>query len=454
MILDCFTFFNEFDVLELRLRTLGDVVDTFVICEAPFTFRGNPKPLYFADEAARFAPWSDRLRLIALPGPPAAIAWDNEAAQRSFLATALTDCAPGDVILIGDVDEIPDPRLLATPPAAGRIVTHRMVLMRGYANRADFGGAPSWYGTRALRAGDLAAFGTLNDVRYHPFADTDVVSGGWHFSSFGGGEVMERKLRSFSHAELDIRYLRDRRRLDVHYEGAGGEAGTVEVSLDTLPAPLREDARWAPYLWRQSSALAPEHTALLEHAHGCLAYVPDDATGVAVLAAQPGVWSEAAAERFGAGFRGVFTDAADLAAAEPAWIVVDGLERQPETALTRLRRTGATVIAFAANARSLEPMTEALAGRPLPPGRALGRAEYVAEMRAAGFDVGPADRVPTRLMPWTMPAPGSTALYRISVGAFRFPELQAEALADFQTNAFIFTLNPSPAFDPSASAVV
>ncbi len=445
MILDCFTFFNEFDVLELRLRTLGDVVDTFVICEAPFTFRGDPKPLYFADQAERFGPWRDRLRAIVLPGPPAADAWANEGAQRSYLATALTECAPGDVILIGDVDEIPDPRLLAQTPAAGRIIVHHMVLMRGYANRADEGGAPSWYGTRALRAGDLAAFGTLNDVRYHPVTDSDVVSGGWHFSSFGGGEVMERKLRSFSHAELDIRYLRDRRRLDVHYEGAGGAAKTVEVPPDTLPAPLREDPRWAPYLWKQTGARGPEHTAQLEHAHGCLAYLPDGATDVAVLAAQPGAWNEAAAQRLGAGFRGVFSDAAALIASAPGWILVDGLERQPEETLVCLRAAQANAIVFAANARSLEGLSAALEGRPLPPGRALGRSEIEAASRAAGFTIAGVDRVPTRVMPWTMPAPGARALYGLTAGAFRFPELQAEALADFQANAFIFTLNPGPA---------
>ena len=442
MVVDCFTFFNEFDVLELRLRTLGEVVDRFVICEAPFTFRGDPKPLYFAAEAERFAAWSDRLRVIALPGPPATDAWANEGAQRSFLASALAECAPGDVILIGDVDEIPDPRLLAQTPAPGRIIAHHMVLMRGYANRADNGGAPAWYGTRALRAGDLAAFGTLNDVRYHPVGDCDVVTGGWHFSSFGGGEVMERKLRSFSHAELDIRYLRDRRRLDVHYEGAGGAAATVEVPAETLPPPLREGARWAPYLWRQTGALAPEHTAQLEHAHGCLAYVPDDATGVAVLTAEPGVWSAAATERLGARFNGVFTSAAALTASAPAWIVVDGLERQPEDVLARLRPAGAGVTAFVRNGRSLDSLTAAREGRPLAPGRALGRSEVEAAARAASFAIAGADRAPTRLMPWTMPAPGARALYQLTAGDFRFPEIEAETLADFQTTAFIFTLTP------------
>ena len=454
MIVDCFTFFNEFDVLELRLRTLAHVVDRFVLCEAPFTFRGDSKPLFFQSEAERFAPWIDRIRTVALPGPPAGGPWANEAAQRSYLATALAECVPDDVILIGDVDEIPDPRFVTQRPLAGRLITHRMVLMRGYANRADGGGAPSWLGTRALRAGDLAAFGSLNDVRYHPAGDSDVVDGGWHFSSFGGGAVMERKLRSFSHAELDIPYFRDRRRLDAHYESAGGVADTVEVPVALLPGPLRDDPRWAPYLWSAAEALEPGRAAALEHAHGCLAYLPDDRRGVAILTASPGAWDDAARERFGTRFLGVYPAIEAALTAAPGWIVIDGLERRPDHLLEQLRRAGVSVVAFAANARSIEPMLAALEGRQLPPGRALGRTEYERTFAAAGYRVEGCDHIPTRLVPWTMPVSDSDSLFGITIGAFHFAELGAAALADFQSSAFVFRLVPEPAFDPQHSGVV
>jgi beta-1,4-mannosyl-glycoprotein beta-1,4-N-acetylglucosaminyltransferase len=64
MIVDCFAFFNEFEILELRLRTLEDVVDRFVLCEAGFTHRGDPKPLLFGGQAERFARWRDRMTVL------------------------------------------------------------------------------------------------------------------------------------------------------------------------------------------------------------------------------------------------------------------------------------------------------------------------------------------------------------------------------------------------------
>ena len=53
---DCFPFNDEFDLLELRLMELYDIVDVFVLCEAPWTFLNTPKPLHYQANSARFAP--------------------------------------------------------------------------------------------------------------------------------------------------------------------------------------------------------------------------------------------------------------------------------------------------------------------------------------------------------------------------------------------------------------
>ena len=54
MIYDCFTFFNEFDLLEIRLNELDSVVDKFVLVEATKTFSGKDKPLYFNENKNKF----------------------------------------------------------------------------------------------------------------------------------------------------------------------------------------------------------------------------------------------------------------------------------------------------------------------------------------------------------------------------------------------------------------
>jgi beta-1,4-mannosyl-glycoprotein beta-1,4-N-acetylglucosaminyltransferase len=54
LLYDCFTFCDGLDLLDIRLAELSPFVDTFVIAEAPVTFQGKPKPLYYQENKARF----------------------------------------------------------------------------------------------------------------------------------------------------------------------------------------------------------------------------------------------------------------------------------------------------------------------------------------------------------------------------------------------------------------
>src|SRR4051812_40271897 len=108
---DCFTFYNELDILEIRLRELYDVVDRFVLVEATHTHKGDPKPLHYATNRARFASWNDKIRHIVIGDLPVG---DNLAAirrremgQRNAILLGLMDAQDDDIVLISDVDEIP-----------------------------------------------------------------------------------------------------------------------------------------------------------------------------------------------------------------------------------------------------------------------------------------------------------------------------------------------------------
>ncbi|MDN3719828.1 hypothetical protein QW131_13210 [Roseibium salinum] len=84
---DCFVFHNEFDLLELRLREMGDHVDHFVLVEANQTQRGGAKPYYFDENRERFAPWADKIidLQIAFPDelPPALGVYKNRRKKRT-----------------------------------------------------------------------------------------------------------------------------------------------------------------------------------------------------------------------------------------------------------------------------------------------------------------------------------------------------------------------------------
>lgn len=122
-------FFNELDILEIRLATLDEVVDFHVIGESNLTHSGHEKPLFFKQNAARFEKWKKKLipLEIDLRNPPERdeeIAWVNaeyqkgldwrnnwfrEKEQRRALIDGL-EPRQGDLILLSDVDEIPHPK--------------------------------------------------------------------------------------------------------------------------------------------------------------------------------------------------------------------------------------------------------------------------------------------------------------------------------------------------------
>ena len=124
MIYDCFPFFNELDVLDIRLHVLNDVVDKFVIVEASFTHTGNPKDFIFEQNKGRFADFADKIihiKLTEKPDPPSCgipdeRKWFLENFQRNAIVQGLSAAKPTDIIMVSDCDEIPDPKVSAFPP--------------------------------------------------------------------------------------------------------------------------------------------------------------------------------------------------------------------------------------------------------------------------------------------------------------------------------------------------
>ena len=106
---DCFLFFNELDLLELRLLTLDSVVDRFVVVESDITHSGRRKPLFFKDNRNRFSRWLHKIEhYVPKNHPVSSDPWTNERWQRDRIADVLRP-SPQDIITYGDADEIPRP---------------------------------------------------------------------------------------------------------------------------------------------------------------------------------------------------------------------------------------------------------------------------------------------------------------------------------------------------------
>lgn len=233
MVYDCFTFFNELDLLEIRLNTLKDVVDRFVIAEATRTHTGRPKELVFEKNRKRFAEFSDKIEYVVVDNllPESEVLkdsynlpWVNENRQRNALIKGLRDAFHDDIVLLSDLDEIPRAQSVAKAEEylEGESSSVRLEL-RSYNFYINYENCscPKWLmGTIAAKYGDLIGEELLSGVKYDRYTQKSENQGialhklrfvnsgivlhdaGWHFSFLGGIDAIQKKLAAFSHSEF------------------------------------------------------------------------------------------------------------------------------------------------------------------------------------------------------------------------------------------------------------
>lgn len=151
-IFDCFTFFNELDLLEIRLETLSSTVDFFVIAESLVTYRADPKPYYFLENRERFAKFLPKIRHVKVEDMTLEKGfdqnWHRETHQRAALERGLLDAQPDDLIMLSDLDEIPRPeKIWEAAKVTGSLRVFQMRFFSYYANCENHIGNAYWVGT-------------------------------------------------------------------------------------------------------------------------------------------------------------------------------------------------------------------------------------------------------------------------------------------------------------------
>ena len=226
-IFDCFPFFNEIDLLELRLNELWDVVDVFVIVEAKQTFTGNPKPMCLLDNKERLAKYMHKVRYVVVEDfPPNLDDWGKETYQRNEIRKELSDVLPDDIVMLSDVDEIPRADVVKSIAERGIYPKEVFCLSLDlYSYYLNIKLPEKWerQSTRMIRAGDLSSIQSLRRVK----APTKglrrnlmrqikssrgmgywvqrvlVPDTGWHFTWLGGTEAIALKGSSIAvHSSL------------------------------------------------------------------------------------------------------------------------------------------------------------------------------------------------------------------------------------------------------------
>ena len=265
MIYDCFIFFNELELLELRLHELAGVVDKFVLVEATRTHTNQPKPLHYQENRARFSAFHDQIIHVIVDDMPAAgDAWAMERFQRNAIARGLANCRPDDFVLVSDVDEIP--RASAVAKMSKEIPFHdnwlanavhgalnsrlsqkifkrkgfRRLLRKNhpfvwkfeqvtYVHYINCRSTDISHGTRMTRFRDFSCAEELRHSGRHSIEDA-----GWHFTWMGGVERIQDKLGAYSHQECNLPQFRNPGHIS-HILNKGSSLFKEDVQLKMVP---------------------------------------------------------------------------------------------------------------------------------------------------------------------------------------------------------------------------
>jgi beta-1,4-mannosyl-glycoprotein beta-1,4-N-acetylglucosaminyltransferase len=242
MVYDTFMLADELDMLECRLTEFEEFPYpvVHVVAESRVTHRGDPKPLSLTENMDRFGVWRDRIRYIVadtLPGPGA---WDREHQQREYVRHALGSASPGDVILHGDLDEIP--RMSALEEAVRLLDAHPgsgwTLRMRVHQYAVDWLSDFEELATVAVKASMLPAlFIHLRDMKN---LFPQIPDGGWHLSSIGDHAAVMRKLGRHCHLEQTAEEY-ERAASGLSYRTGLSHGGTQQV-------PVEVDETWPRYV--------------------------------------------------------------------------------------------------------------------------------------------------------------------------------------------------------------
>jgi beta-1,4-mannosyl-glycoprotein beta-1,4-N-acetylglucosaminyltransferase len=231
-VFDSFIFFNELDLLELRLNILNDVVDYFVLTESPFTVSGNEKPLFYQENKDRFGKFNDKIihniteeipndfsqylvkkpfhtdysttdesgtRYIDLPIRFQRAVYNRECSAYGLVKAGATD---DDIVMTSDADEIINPYVIEDLDWFDPTCNY-VALQRAFYFKLNYLYEENWKGTRLSTFKHLKTT-TVDRLRTDWRKAYLIENAGWHFSFVGDADNVRLKLASYEHTENNI----------------------------------------------------------------------------------------------------------------------------------------------------------------------------------------------------------------------------------------------------------
>lgn len=241
MIYDAFLFFNELDLLDIRFNLLNYVVDKFVIVESTVTFSGKPKRLFFNENKYNFSKFSDKIIHVIIDDTPDDFynlsfisnpqskndefknkilgylnsssgwhrhekQWGREIYQRESILNGLIDCSDNDMIIISDVDEIPNPNEFEfIKNNVNEVFELKQNMFYYFINILKEVG---WSGPK-IAPWKIVKNNSLNIIRQNKLTTSVINNGGWHLSFMGGESRIKDKIEAYAHQEFNNDHIKN-----------------------------------------------------------------------------------------------------------------------------------------------------------------------------------------------------------------------------------------------------
>lgn len=219
VVYDGFLFFNELDLLDIRLEELDPVVDKFILVESTHTFSGIQKPLHFENNKERYGKYLHKIIHIIVDDSPtreyvagdARRAWVNEKYQRNQISRGLVDASSRDIFIMGDLDEIPRRSNIKTILDNFKLGKMYFLIFRTYYYYLNTYSL-DWAATKICSVKKYKSqFKEVDDFRNYWMWGCGCIEriedAGWHFGylkTFNSlEESVKYKLQSFSHQEFN-----------------------------------------------------------------------------------------------------------------------------------------------------------------------------------------------------------------------------------------------------------
>ena len=221
-LIDCFMYLDDDLVLDIRLNTLNKDVDHFIIAEATLDHAGNKKELNF--DIKKFSKFKDKINYLIIDDLPKEVktfkknwhpAHVRDQFQRNSLEKGYKNFNDDDLIMISDIDEIPNPKKISEFKIKNKYACFIQKNFQAKINNLNIT-EKNWAGTKICQKKFLKSPQWLRDIKINKkkfwnfFKDRNpqiISDGGWHFSFLKNNEMIQKKIKSFAHQEFNLSNL-------------------------------------------------------------------------------------------------------------------------------------------------------------------------------------------------------------------------------------------------------